>query len=402
MADAAAPAGQDALGRRLEAARADGPVSREGLGAVAAEWLRGALGTDSAWFQQPGGGSAPVAAWAELGAEPADDRRTTTANPTLHDHRGRPRAMGALGAVTVQEAGAPDLGHLVTWSRAPRAWTAADRRLLRQAADGLALALDGVTAPSEAERAAEDLDARTTAAVTLLSHELRTPLTVLMVAVEMLLDGRPGPLTPQQQRVLERMQAATERLGRVATDAVALVSAGTDAGDAGAADGPGARPSTDLDRVLDLVAETASGRTYRHGHRIAVRRAPTPPGLVVLAPAAEVREVLERVVDNAAKFSAAGTDVFVASWLVDEATVEIIVSDSGQGIPPEDVAALGRPFAKSSLSLHREDQGLGLGLAAAQRMAEAWGGSIELDARPGEGVTVVVRMPGGVLAVPRG
>ncbi len=35
-------------------------------------------------------------------------------------------------------------------------------------------------------------------------------------------------------------------------------------------------------------------------------------------------------------------------------------------------------------------------------MAEAWGGSIELDARPGEGVTVVVRMPGGVLAVPRG
>ncbi len=133
-----------------------------------------------------------------------------------------------------------------------------------------------------------------------------------------------------------------------------------------------------------------------------MRRAPTPPGLVVLAPAAEVREVLERVVDNAAKFSAAGTDVFVASWLVDEATVEIIVSDSGQGIPPEDVAALGRPFAKSSLSLHREDQGLGL----ASRRRSAWPrpGAARSSSTPGRARASRswCGLPGGVLAVPRG
>ncbi len=101
VADAAAPAGQTrsvAVWRRP----ADGPVSREGLGAVAAEWLRGALGTDSAWFQQPGGGSAPVAAWAELGAEPATTGapppptpRSTTTAAAARD--GRPRRRDRAG-----------------------------------------------------------------------------------------------------------------------------------------------------------------------------------------------------------------------------------------------------------------------------------------------------------------
>jgi CheY-like chemotaxis protein len=113
----------------------------------------------------------------------------------------------------------------------------------------------------------------------------------------------------------------------------------------------------------------------------------------VLGDANRVQQVIWNLLSNATKFTAQRGKIRVAVARVDSA-VEIVVTDTGQGIAPEFLPFVFERFRQADGSFARRHGGLGLGLSIARHLVELHGGTITVDsAGLGRGSTFVVRLP---------
>jgi signal transduction histidine kinase len=101
-------------------------------------------------------------------------------------------------------------------------------------------------------------------------------------------------------------------------------------------------------------------------------------------------KIFDELIDNAFKFSTAGTKVSVTS-VVEKNDFVLVITDRGRGMTPEQIANLGA-YVQFDRTSH-EQQGTGLGLTIAKRLAELYGGRIEFDVSSGQGLTVRVHLP---------
>jgi heavy metal sensor kinase len=213
------------------------------------------------------------------------------------------------------------------------------------------------------------------------SHQLRTPLTALLGQVEIAL-RRERP-AEEYRRVLRAVQKQGERLRQIVD--LLLFLARADAGS-----GP---PETE---PLDLAAWLADhlrswGDHPRSGDIHAVQAdAPSGP-LWVRAHAGLLAQVLDNLLDNACKYSAAGSPVTLRVWRQD-GEARLAVEDRGHGIAAEDRRHVFDPFFRSA-EARRCGAGVGLGLAVTARIVEALGGRIELISEPGRGSCFVLALP---------
>jgi len=204
-------------------------------------------------------------------------------------------------------------------------------------------------------------------------HDLRSPITELLLLVEAL-DGE----DPAVRRVLEPMVAALDRL-RELTTAVLECSRSE-----------GRLEPTFVDVDLDTMLH-ASRRAARQ--RAAVRAvdividAAAP--LWLTADAGLIRRLIDNLLDNAIKYAPSSSTVTLSAR-VDARGVVLTVADEGAGIPLAARSAIFEPYRRGPG--HSAD-GFGLGLAFCRLVAEAHGGSIELDDRSG-GCAFVVCLPG--------
>jgi len=106
--------------------------------------------------------------------------------------------------------------------------------------------------------------------------------------------------------------------------------------------------------------------------------------------------VIDELVDNAFKFSKAGTQVVVSVHSSSDG-LSVTIRDSGRGMTLEEVARIGA-YMQFNRRLH-EQQGTGLGLATAKRLIEIFGGRMELDNSSGQGLTVHIYLPLSACAI---
>jgi signal transduction histidine kinase len=103
-----------------------------------------------------------------------------------------------------------------------------------------------------------------------------------------------------------------------------------------------------------------------------------------------LKQVLLNLGDNAVKYTPAGGRISI--WLKPhDREVIFTISDSGVGIPAEDLPRVFDRFYRGRTS--RSSSGTGLGLAIVKRIVEAHGGSIEVESRLGDGSTFRVKLP---------
>ena len=108
--------------------------------------------------------------------------------------------------------------------------------------------------------------------------------------------------------------------------------------------------------------------------------------MVVQGVASRLESVLRNLLDNALSYARTRVCIEV-NRVVGEA--EIVVSDDGPGIPPEDMPRVFDRF----FTTRGDRRGTGLGLALARAVAEAHGGTIQAQSPPGGGARFVVRLP---------
>ena len=106
-----------------------------------------------------------------------------------------------------------------------------------------------------------------------------------------------------------------------------------------------------------------------------------------------VKQIIVNLVSNAIKFTPAGGKVRITAVTDDRGRIQIIVADTGIGIPPDRHDVVFRPFEQLENAHSRRHDGTGLGLYITRNLAEAHKGAIHLDSIVGEGTTVTVTFP---------
>src|SRR5262249_20243124 len=114
--------------------------------------------------------------------------------------------------------------------------------------------------------------------------------------------------------------------------------------------------------------------------------------LMVEAHAESLGKMVEHLVSNALKFTPRGGSVWVETREMDRRTVQVRVTDTGRGIPPEALAYVFQKFFHVDQTLARPSAGMGLGLAYCKEVLEAHKGRIWVEP-PGAGLGPPVSFP---------
>jgi signal transduction histidine kinase len=137
---------------------------------------------------------------------------------------------------------------------------------------------------------------------------------------------------------------------------------------------------------LKSIVAPAATRIAQKSGREADLKLELQDAQVALIPA-HLKKIVEELIDNAFKFSEAGTAVRVTSRS-DEGGTTLIVADQGRGMLPQQISAIGA-LMQFERKVH-EQQGSGLGLTLAKCLIELNGGGLVIDSRPAQGTTVHV------------
>src|ERR1051325_7679513 len=215
------------------------------------------------------------------------------------------------------------------------------------------------------------------------SHELKTPLTVVRAGVERAIT-RPG-LPPETLAPLEETLQEVNRMTEL-LDAL-LTLARADEGRAELHKGP-----FDLGEIIEEAGETGELLAEHAGVGIDIRLPPKP--LVVPVDRSRMRQLALNLIENAVKYTPRGGQVSVELGSSTGRAV-FTVADAGIGIAPGDLPHVFDRFwrADSARTRTSERAGTGLGLAICKWIAEAHGGTIDVQSRPGRGTTFTVGLP---------
>ena len=225
--------------------------------------------------------------------------------------------------------------------------------------------------------------------LSMMSHELRTPLNAIGGYAELLAMGVRGPVTKDQVDYLERIQRAGRHLQTLIGEILEYTR--LDAGQvAFALQDVSVR--TVMSEAAELVAPSiaARGITFRYPGAPGV---PACDDVLVRADADRLRQVLVNLLANAVKFTPPEGRIALTCDSED-AEVRVRVSDTGRGIPAEDLERVFEPFVQvDRASTDVQHQGVGLGLAICRELVRGMSGELSVASEPGAGSTFTVTVP---------
>ena len=217
-----------------------------------------------------------------------------------------------------------------------------------------------------------------------IAHELRTPLTNIQGYLEAIMDGvvKPDPET------INSLHAQTVHLSRLVDDLRLLSVA-----EAGAL-----RLETTPDNLADVLVETARSFEPRAAELGISLEAPETTGLPpVELDRTRMRQVVVNLIENALQHTPRGGTVRVEAERAGPDAVAFTVSDTGAGIPADELDRIFDQFYRVDPSRNRATGGVGLGLTIVKRLVEAHGGRLSVSSTPGEGTSFRVELPAATI-----
>ena len=214
------------------------------------------------------------------------------------------------------------------------------------------------------------------------SHELRTPLNGILGITEALLRGGEGEVSSGQKQSLFIIANSCRRLANLINDI--LDYSKLKYGDIRLHIKP-----VRLDGLIQTVVKVFQQLSQTKEYEVT---ADLPSGLPpVMADENRVVQILYNLIGNAAKFTTRG--YIKVSAGVNVNMLEVCISDSGEGIPPDKLDDIFKSFEQVDTSLTRKHGGTGLGLSITKQLVELQGGSIWVHSTPGTGSEFYFTLP---------
>ncbi|HJU19138.1 MAG TPA: hybrid sensor histidine kinase/response regulator, partial [Stellaceae bacterium] len=239
----------------------------------------------------------------------------------------------------------------------------------------LAIARDEALAASAAK----------TAFLAAMSHELRTPLNAIIGFSELIAGEVFGPVAqPKYAEFAEAIHKAGGRMLEVVVDMLTI--ARLEAG----------RfelhfETVDLHATAAAAAEEFRSSEIGSSRQVSVER--SGEGLLIRADDRAVREMLAKLLSNAAKFSPPGSVIRLTSARTEDGWARVVVSDAGIGMTAQEAELAVRTFAQVDTRLERRYEGAGLGLSIVNRLIERHGGRLVIVSAPQQGTRVSLDFP---------
>ncbi|MDB5342434.1 MAG: arlS [Schlesneria sp.] len=217
------------------------------------------------------------------------------------------------------------------------------------------------------------------------SHQLRTPLTVILGRIEVALRRERSP--EEYREVLVAAQRKASHLAKMVEALLFLARTDSEA--------QTPRPEP-LDLMIWLPQYLPAWGEHARSKDIMLEFAGPGPFAISAHPTL-LAELVNILLDNACKYSDAGTPIQIRIERIDDA-VCLKVEDRGCGIADSDMPSLFAPFFRSAETRHLGIEGTGLGLSIARRLAAAIGGTLTATSQHGLGSCFMLRLPASTLA----
>jgi PAS domain S-box-containing protein len=253
----------------------------------------------------------------------------------------------------------------------------------RWAAEQRRIQVELTSRAGDLERANEAIRAahqRTADLVAMLSHDVRQPLGVITGYCELLMEGWQVLGEEKKLREVGRIARAGTRMMELVEEVLTLTE--VDQGGLKAR-----RSSINMEEALD-EALGGLGAGQRPRTRVDVE-----PGLAVLVDTRHLQQILVNLLSNAHKYGGENGEVLVQAGRIDNALVEVCVSDTGEGVPPEFAPHLFERFSRATSGVAPTRTGTGLGLYIVRELVEANGGTIRYEPNRPTGSRFVVELP---------
>jgi PAS domain S-box-containing protein len=253
----------------------------------------------------------------------------------------------------------------------------------RDLADVLEQLRDHAEELDQRRQEADEANRTKTSFLAAMSHELRTPLNAIAGYVELLLLGVRGPLNDEQAADLHRIRRSQQHLLSLINDV--LNFSRVDSGHVTYRIEP-----VSLASVVDTVSLMIMQQAISRG--ILFEAQPCAPGLVALAEASKVEQVLLNLLTNAMKFTPSGGRVELRCD-AEDGVVVAQVSDNGVGMPADRLRDIFEPFVQLDRSFENPREGVGLGLAISRDLARGMHGDLTVESEVGVGSTFTLKLP---------
>ena len=215
-----------------------------------------------------------------------------------------------------------------------------------------------------------------------IAHELRTPLSLILGHAEAVHDG----VLPPTRENFEIIREEATRLEHLVNDLRTLSLA--DAGELTIT------PQViEPERLVNEVAALYQYETQKKNISLDVDIASPLP--VIEVDPGRMTQVLTNILDNATHHTPEGGHITLSAKQADD-KVQLVVEDSGPGVPPENIEHIFERFYRSDSSRQRDGAvpgGSGLGLAIAKSIVQAHGGQLSAESEAGKGLRVIISLP---------
>jgi signal transduction histidine kinase len=210
-----------------------------------------------------------------------------------------------------------------------------------------------------------------------VSHEMRTPLTVIRGNVDLM-----KVFGCSDQESLDALTRESDRMTRLVNDLLLLSQA-----DSGAL----TMQFVEMD-LSPLISDIKRSAQVLAGSRLTINTT-CEEGLKLQADPDRLKQVLLNLVDNAIKHTPDGGTVRVEATRSYNNFIRVSISDTGIGIPEQDLPYVFERFYRVDKSRSRANGGAGLGLSIASSIVQAHNGRVVVSSKPGEGTTFDVYLP---------
>lgn len=221
-----------------------------------------------------------------------------------------------------------------------------------------------------------ELDKLKSEFVSVATHQLRSPLSVVRLAVETVLNGEVGQINDKQKNFLDQAYRSNERMIQLVDDLldISRLEAG----------------KTEY-ALVEGSLEELTENSVQEFHQIAKQKnillnyhGPDKPLPHIKINALKLKMVIENLVDNAIKYTPNNgqVDVHVKD---NNDSIEVVVQDTGVGIPTDQIPKLFAKFFRASNALEKRIDGTGLGLYIAKKIVEKHNGHIWVESAEGKG-----------------
>ena len=216
------------------------------------------------------------------------------------------------------------------------------------------------------------------------AHQLKSPFSAVYSLMKVLRKGYLGPVSEEQQDALLRCERRLETMGKLVNDLLKLGIRRMSADRTPLHAVDGAKAAAALSELFETSASEKGVRlTFHITDSI-------PP---ILADEKLLEELFTNLISNAVKYTPSGGTVSVVLEPLSPDRVKFQVSDTGIGIPEEDVSRLFTEFFRAENAKALAEEGTGLGLVIVKEILDFLGGSISVRSSVGEGTTFTCLLP---------